>query len=564
MLKPPHPSGGWQTVEVEWQAAAAPGANDVVVSTLNNLGSDTLRLEWAALGVQGVPAGSSGTLYFDSYESYHAPAGSGGGALVVPSDGSDLVPPPSSSFYDAGPASLEIPSLSNPTPTEQPDVNWAPNAQMGLDSWNLNPALQQATTLTINYVYDPLNRLTEANYLETDDYYHYAYDAVGNRETLQKSVLGFVTNDTYVYDDANRLTSANDVTYAWDNNGNLKKDGVNAYEYDFANRLVKTCQDTSSNGICDTGETVLASYVYNGLNDRLRETVNGVTTTFTMDLNAGLTQALSDGTNTYIYGNGRIAQAAGAGTEYFLGDALGSVRQMTNTSSAITYAKAYDPYGVVTTTSGASQTAYGYTGEFTSNNLVYLRARMYAPYLNQFIQPDTIVPDPYMPADWNKYTYVRDNPINFTDPTGNVPFDRNKAADYAKKYASTYNSSQYGIFGDSDCTNFVSQALKAGGFPEDASKWYFKERSWSEKTSRCSATGANFKNSHCGDAWAITLNLYQFLTGTKGFSSTIIGEHGQAIPGSGNPFPLPAGTRKGDVVFYRQEITDFVIGGVII
>lgn len=52
---------------------------------------------------------------------------------------------------------------------------------------------------------------------------------------------------------------------------------------------------------------MLASYVYNGLNDRLQETVNGSTTTFSMDLNAGLTQALSDGTNTYIYGVDRIA-----------------------------------------------------------------------------------------------------------------------------------------------------------------------------------------------------------------------------------------------------------------
>jgi len=94
----------------------------------------------------------------------------------------------------------------------------------------------------------------------------------------------------------------------------------------------------------------VSSYQYNGLNDRLQETVNGITTTFTMDLNTGLTQALSDGTNTYIYGLGRIAQAAGTDTEYFLGDALGSVRRLTNASGAITYTKAYDPYGVVTST----------------------------------------------------------------------------------------------------------------------------------------------------------------------------------------------------------------------
>jgi len=62
-----------------------------------------------------------------------------------------------------------------------------------------------------------------------------------------------------------------------------------------------------------------------------------------MDLNAGLTQALSDGTNNYIYGVGRIAQVNTSGTEYFLGDALGSVRQLTNASGAISYAHAYDP-----------------------------------------------------------------------------------------------------------------------------------------------------------------------------------------------------------------------------
>jgi hypothetical protein len=43
---------------------------------------------------------------------------------------------------------------------------------------------------------------------------------------------------------------------------------------------------------------------------------------------------------------------------------------------------------------------------------------MYAPYLNQFIQPDTIVPDPRTPQAWNRYSYSLNNPINFTDPLG--------------------------------------------------------------------------------------------------------------------------------------------------
>jgi RHS repeat-associated protein len=264
--------------------------------------------------------------------------------------------------------------------------------------------------VTILYDYDPLNRLTSADY-STGDYYHDTYDTVGNRKTQARMISGLLTNDSYLYDHANRLTSVNGVTYTWDNNGNLLNDGANTYTYDSANRL------TSITGATTT------SFAYNGLGDRLQETINGQTKSFTMDLNAGLTQALSDGTNTYIYGVDRIAQAQGGTTEYFLGDALGSVRQMTNANAEITYARAYDPYGVIAATSGASQTPYAYTGEYYGdyNELLYLRARFYAPYLNQFIQPDMIVPDPYQPMDWNHYLYVRDNPINFTDPSGHCP-----------------------------------------------------------------------------------------------------------------------------------------------
>jgi len=119
--------------------------------------------------------------------------------------------------------------------------------------------------------------------------------------------------------------------------------------------------------------------------------VNGIATTFTIDLNMGLTQALSDGTRNYVYGNGRIAQVTGSGTEYFLGDALGSVRQLTNASGAITYSRAYDPYGVVTSTTGSSSTTYGYMGEVygDSTQLTYLRSRYYSSSTGRFLTQDT-------------------------------------------------------------------------------------------------------------------------------------------------------------------------------
>ena len=200
---------------------------------------------------------------------------------------------------------------------------------------------------------------------------------------------------------------------------------MNAYAYDSANRLKSAINPST-----------VSSYGYNGLGDRLSQTVNGVTTNYTLDLNAGLTQVLNDGTNAYVYGLGRIAQV-NATTEYFLGDALGSVRQMVNASGTITLAKGYTPYGEVMSTAGSGTSIYAYTGEQTDvSGLTYLRARYYASYLNQFIQPDTIVPDPYIPADWNKYSYVWNNPVNFTDPSGRTLFSPYSQSDLNKCVAS--------------------------------------------------------------------------------------------------------------------------------
>lgn len=41
-----------------------------------------------------------------------------------------------------------------------------------------------------------------------------------------------------------------------------------------------------------------------------------------------------------------------------------------------------------------------------------------SPYLNHFIQPDTLIPDPSNPQAYNRFGYVQNSPINFNDPTG--------------------------------------------------------------------------------------------------------------------------------------------------
>lgn len=47
------------------------------------------------------------------------------------------------------------------------------------------------------------------------------------------------------------------------------------------------------------------------------------------------------------------------------------------------------------------------------------QARYYDPASGRFLSPDTIVQDPNDPQSLNRYAYVRNNPVIFTDPSGN-------------------------------------------------------------------------------------------------------------------------------------------------
>ena len=258
----------------------------------------------------------------------------------------------------------------------------------------------------IEYTYDPLSRLTAADYND-GSYFHYTLNAVGNR-TREATLAG---ETAYVYDEANRLVNVDGETYNWDANGNLTWIGswTHPYFYDAANRLT---------GV--GGMTLTAGYGYNGLGDRVLQVLASGSIQYTLDLAGGLTQVLAEDDHTYLYGNERIAQYSETATEYFLTDALGSVRQLVDGNGEMALAKSYKPYGEVLSSSDGATSAFGFTGEAQDGltGFVYLRARYLDPVQGRFLSRDVWQGDDYQPVSYNMWLYTSANPINLIDPSG--------------------------------------------------------------------------------------------------------------------------------------------------
>ena len=215
---------------------------------------------------------------------------------------------------------------------------------------------------------------------------------------------------TYIYGAANRIATVNGAAYTWDNNGNRLSAGTSTYTY------------TSNKLSSISGENLNVTFQYNGLGERVSQTVNGVPTHFTLDLNAELSQVLSDGTNTYLYGVSRIAQESTNGMQYFLTDALGSVRQLVDANGSVILAKDYEPYGEVLNSTGEGASSYGFTGEMQdASGLVYLRARYYASSQGRFISKDTWQGEYTRPASLNQWNYAYSNPLRYIDLNGQCP-----------------------------------------------------------------------------------------------------------------------------------------------
>lgn len=125
-------------------------------------------------------------------------------------------------------------------------------------------------------------------------------------------------------------------------------------------------------------------------------------------------------TNYYFANNELVAKKNNDGSIYYIhNDHLGSSSVITNSSGSLVEATSYDPWGKVL--SGATKSKFAYTGQERDNEtgLDYYNARYYSPDIHRFTQPDPVIADVYNPQMLNRYSYVLNNPLRYTDPTGN-------------------------------------------------------------------------------------------------------------------------------------------------
>ncbi len=163
----------------------------------------------------------------------------------------------------------------------------------------------------------------------------------------------------------------------------------------------------------------LTTFVYDGDGGRVKKTVGTETSTYI----GKLYECTAIGCSKHIFAGGtRIAlkDVNTGDVVYYHSDHLGSSSVMTDGTGTIVQELAYFPYGNIRDNIGAVDVNYKYTGQEhdESTGLYFYNARYYDPVLGRFTQADTIVPGPRNPQNFNRYSYVRNNPINMIDPSG--------------------------------------------------------------------------------------------------------------------------------------------------
>lgn len=115
-------------------------------------------------------------------------------------------------------------------------------------------------------------------------------------------------------------------------------------------------------------------------------------------------------------------------------DYLGSINVLVDENGTVAAEQEFDPWGryrdANTWTSSATLPALpdwlwrGYTGHehIEEFQLINMNGRLYDPYLGRMLSPDNYVQDATSTQNYNRYSYALNNPLKYTDPSGEIIF----------------------------------------------------------------------------------------------------------------------------------------------
>ena len=285
------------------------------------------------------------------------------------------------------------------------------------------------------FTYDNLNRLLTTRIAgEASANVDTTHDARGNIKT--KSGVG-----AYAYGAAsNRLVSVTPsggtaMTYAYDSNGNLTSGDGRTLSY--------TSFDKPHTITKGTDQTV--KFAYDGERARYKRSVttgtgtNAVTTTTYYVGNVEIRNVTGGKQYTrYVEGHAIVkltrndSSRTAISTDYLITDHLGSIDAIANSSGALLYDLSFDAWGrrraadssfaIINTPATAltTLTPRGFTGHemLDTVGLIHMNGRVYDPRLGRFTSADPIVQFPHYSQSFNHYSYVLNNPLSLTDPSG--------------------------------------------------------------------------------------------------------------------------------------------------
>ena len=301
--------------------------------------------------------------------------------------------------------------------------------------------LRQSTPFVETFGLDPLNRVTTITTTGAPGV-TVNYDDIGNI-TSRTDVGTFNYGANAGPHALTAVTNAGSFnkTCTHDANGNRTTDGGTGIDYSSANQPVRILKGGDSLHFeYSPGRGLFRQVLYhsdgNGLTHTVRDYVAGL---YEREVTSeGVTRHIhyiAGGSGVIaIYTDERSTTTANPRLRYLHKDHLGSVAAITDASGAVLERLSFDAWGrrrTVAYTGGAWQVSYpaspgsaethrGFTGHemLDAVGLVHMGGRVYDPLTARFLSPDPFVQSPDNLQNLNRYSYVLNNPLSYTDPSG--------------------------------------------------------------------------------------------------------------------------------------------------